>query len=67
LQIIGDVVAEFCASKRSMRGRRQFMVANATLLLRMGNLPALLPNGRHWEAYFSMKCQRNVNDVLLLT
>jgi hypothetical protein len=26
LQIIGFVVAEFCANKRSMHGRRQFVV-----------------------------------------
>jgi hypothetical protein len=31
LQIIGHVVAEFYANKRSMYGRRQFVVLNATL------------------------------------
>jgi hypothetical protein len=31
LQIIGHVVAEFYANKRSMHGRRQFVVSNATL------------------------------------
>jgi hypothetical protein len=31
LQIICDVVAEFYADKRSMHGRRQFVVSNATL------------------------------------
>jgi hypothetical protein len=29
LQIIGDVVAESYANKRSMHGRRQFVVSNA--------------------------------------
>jgi hypothetical protein len=32
LQIIGHVVAEFYANKRSMHGRGQFVVSNATLL-----------------------------------
>jgi hypothetical protein len=31
LQIIGHVVAEFYVNKRSMHGRRQFVVSNATL------------------------------------
>jgi hypothetical protein len=31
LQIIGHVVAEFYANKRSMHGRRQFVVSNVTL------------------------------------
>jgi hypothetical protein len=31
LQIIGHVVAEFYANKRSMHGRRQFVVSNSTL------------------------------------
>jgi hypothetical protein len=31
LQIIGHIVAEFCVNKRSMRGRRQFVISNATL------------------------------------
>jgi hypothetical protein len=31
LQIICDVVAESYADKRSMHGRRQFVVSNATL------------------------------------
>jgi hypothetical protein len=31
LQIIGHVVAEFYANKRSMHGRKQFVVSNATL------------------------------------
>jgi hypothetical protein len=31
LQIIGHVVAESYANKRSMHGRRQFVVLNATL------------------------------------
>jgi hypothetical protein len=31
LQIIGHVVAEFYANKRSMHWRRQFVVSNATL------------------------------------
>jgi hypothetical protein len=31
MQIIGHVVAESCANKRSMHGRRQFVVSNATL------------------------------------
>jgi hypothetical protein len=29
--IIGHVVAEFCTNKRSMHGRRQFVISNATL------------------------------------
>jgi hypothetical protein len=33
LQIIGHVVAEFYANKRSMHGRRQFVVSNAALYL----------------------------------
>jgi hypothetical protein len=31
LQIIGHVLAEFYTNKRSMHGRRQFMVSDATL------------------------------------
>jgi hypothetical protein len=31
LQIIGYVVAEFYANKRSLHGRTQFLVSNATL------------------------------------
>jgi hypothetical protein len=31
LEIIGNVVAEFYANKRSTHGRRQFVVSNATL------------------------------------
>jgi hypothetical protein len=31
LQTIGHVVAEFYANKRSMHGRRQFVVSNARL------------------------------------
>jgi hypothetical protein len=31
LQIIGHVVAESCANKRSKHGRRQFVVSNASL------------------------------------
>jgi hypothetical protein len=31
LQIIGHVLAKFYANKRSMHGRRQFVVSNATL------------------------------------
>jgi hypothetical protein len=31
LQIIGHVVAEFYANKRSMRRRKQFVVSKATL------------------------------------
>jgi hypothetical protein len=31
LQLMGHVVAEFYANKRSLHGRRQFMVSNATL------------------------------------
>jgi hypothetical protein len=32
LQIIGHVVAEFYANKRSMPGRRQFVVSNVTIV-----------------------------------
>jgi hypothetical protein len=31
LQIMGHVVAEFYANKRSLYGRRQFVVSNGTL------------------------------------
>jgi hypothetical protein len=31
LQLMGHVVAELYANKRSLHGRRQFMVSNATL------------------------------------
>jgi hypothetical protein len=31
LQNTDHVVAEFCANKRSVHGRRQFVVSNATL------------------------------------
>jgi hypothetical protein len=31
LQIVGHIVAEFYAPKRSVYGRRQFVVSNATL------------------------------------
>jgi hypothetical protein len=31
LQVMGHVVAEFYANKRSMHGRRQFVVSNATI------------------------------------
>jgi hypothetical protein len=36
LQIIGHVVTEFYANKRSMHGRRQFVVSNATFNLILG-------------------------------
>jgi hypothetical protein len=36
LQIIGHVVTEFYANKRSMRGRRQFVVSNATFNVILG-------------------------------
>jgi hypothetical protein len=32
LQIMGHVVAEFCANKRSIHGRRQFVVSNVTIV-----------------------------------